>query len=70
METGSLTMERYFWQHVEARMKEEGLSEQQVLDTIKTPGWTGRRARIRREAVYHATPALDRKMAAAGPAAA
>lgn len=40
-------MERTFWEHVEWRMEREGLTEQQVLDTIKTPGYVGRRARVR-----------------------
>ena len=34
-----------FWRHVEFRMEAEGLSEQQVLDTIRTPGYVGRKAR-------------------------
>lgn len=39
--------EREFWEHVELRMDAEGLSEQQVLDTIKSPGYAGRKARQR-----------------------
>jgi len=38
-------MERNFWEHVEWRMEREGLTEQQVLDTIRTPGYAGRKAR-------------------------
>jgi hypothetical protein len=39
------TLERWFWQHVEYQMSETGQTEQQVLDAIKTSGFTGRRVR-------------------------
>jgi hypothetical protein len=40
-------MEHSFWRHVEYIMSQTGETEQQVLDAIKTPGYTGRRARQR-----------------------
>jgi hypothetical protein len=42
-------MERWFWEHVEFQMLRTGETEQQVLDAIKTPGFTGRRARLRNQ---------------------
>jgi hypothetical protein len=39
------TMERWFWQHIEYQMAQTGETEQEVLDAIKTPGFTGRKAR-------------------------
>jgi len=41
------TVERWFWQHVEDQMAKTGETEQEVLNAIKTPGFTGRRARQR-----------------------
>lgn len=38
-------MERWFWQHVEYQMAQTGETEQEVLNTIMTPGFTGRKAR-------------------------
>jgi hypothetical protein len=35
------TVERWFWQHVEDQMAQTGLTEQEVLNAIKTPGFTG-----------------------------
>jgi len=37
--------EQWFWQHVEYQMAQTGATEQEVLDSIKTPGYTGRKAR-------------------------
>jgi hypothetical protein len=42
-------VEQWFWQHVEYQMTQTGESEQEVLDAIKTPGFTGRKARQRRQ---------------------
>ena len=44
------TVERWFWQHVEDQVAETGETEQEVLNAIKTPGLTGRRARHRMQA--------------------
>ncbi len=40
--------EQAFWEHVDYLKQDTGLTEQIVLDQIKTPGFTGRRARQRR----------------------
>lgn len=37
--------DRYFWLWVEDEMKAKDWTEQQVLDSIKTPGYAGRKAR-------------------------
>lgn len=37
--------ERYFWAHVDFTKERTGETEQEVLDAIKTPGFTGRKAR-------------------------
>lgn len=44
------TVERWFREYVESQMLETGETEQQVLDAIKTPGFTGLRARRERKA--------------------
>jgi hypothetical protein len=36
---------RNFWLWVDERVKDTGLTEQQVLDAVKTPGYTGGKAR-------------------------
>lgn len=41
-------MDREFWAWVDFRLSEPdtaGMTEQQFLDTIKRPGWKGRKAR-------------------------
>jgi hypothetical protein len=59
-------MESAFWAWVDRRLSEPdtaGMSEQAFLDGIKTPGWTGMKARTKPAPM----PAIrDRKMAAAG----
>ena len=41
--------EREFWTYVDGRKERTGETEQEVLDGIKTPGYTGRRARQGRQ---------------------
>ena len=74
MERGRMTtMERAFWAWVDRRMTEPdtaGLNEQAFLDTIKTPGWSGMRARTK-SAPANAAPmpaVRDGRMAAANDA--
>jgi hypothetical protein len=38
-------IEGFFWEHVSYQMEVTGRTEQEVLDLIKVPGYTGRRAR-------------------------
>lgn len=38
-------LESAFWEHVEWRMETTGQSEQEVLDSIRQPGFIGRKAR-------------------------
>lgn len=45
-------IEQFFWDHVDFRMEETGWSEQKVLDSIKQPGFTGRRAGTRPPRIY------------------
>lgn len=38
----------YFWEWVDSRLQDPdivGMTEQQFLDTVKMPGWTGMKAR-------------------------
>jgi len=37
--------EQAFWEHVDYLKQRDGITEQEVLDQIKSPGFTGRRAR-------------------------
>lgn len=46
-EEDSRLIERWFWEHVDFKREETGWSEQQVLDSIKQPGFTGRKAGTR-----------------------
>lgn len=42
-------MDRQFWEWVDCRLLDAdtvSMSEQQFLDTVKIPGWTGRKARL------------------------
>lgn len=39
--------EQEFWMHVDYMKESTGKTEQEVLDAIKTPGYTGRKARER-----------------------
>jgi hypothetical protein len=36
------TLERWFWEHVDFQMELTGKSEQEILNAVKTPGFTGR----------------------------
>lgn len=62
--------ERDFWDWVDRRLSDPdcaGLTEQQFLDRISLPGWTGRKARNRSAAPNSACmPIRDFRMAAAG----
>jgi hypothetical protein len=42
-------MERWFWEHVEYRMELTGQTEQEILDSIREPGFTNRIARKKRK---------------------
>lgn len=56
-----------FWAWVDDRIRATGQSEQSILDSIRQPGWTGRRARSSVPARrVIPMPPPDRKMAAAG----
>lgn len=37
--------ERDFWNWIDLHIERSGLSEQEILDRVKTPGYTGRKAR-------------------------
>jgi hypothetical protein len=41
--------EKDFWEHVDYMKEQTGETEQQVLDAIRTPGFTGRKARHGRQ---------------------
>lgn len=60
-----------FWEYVDHQVRVTGRSEQQVLDDIRLPGWTRRKARTNPPAPrVIAMPVRDGRMAAAGPDAA
>jgi hypothetical protein len=62
------TIEMAFWAWVDRRLTEPdtaGMSEQAFLDTVKTPGWIGMRARTAKVKDSESAHFLDRKMAAA-----
>jgi predicted DNA-binding ribbon-helix-helix protein len=42
-------LEEAFWKHMDYEIERTGTSKQAVLDTIKTPGFTGRRATLRKQ---------------------
>lgn len=57
-----------FWNWVDDRVRMSGRSEQEVLDSIRLPGWTGRKARTRIPAAVIEMPVrmYDRRRASAG----
>lgn len=65
---GRAIEDRDFWRYVDEELrKNPGLSEQEFLDKIRMPGWTGRKARTApAPRVVPMPPARDGKKAAAG----
>lgn len=59
--------EKDFWNWVDERLADPtcSMTEQELLDSISLPGWTGRKARNSSARVVQ-MPARDFKMAAAG----
>jgi len=41
-------MESRFWQYIDDEIAQTGKTEQEILDSIKVPGYTGLKARTRR----------------------
>ena len=61
---GKQTMEAACWAWVDRRLAEPdtaGLTEQEFLDTVRTPGWTGMKARTKAAPL----PAIRDRMTAA-----
>ena len=42
-------LEFFFWEHIDFLKSSEGITEQQACDSIRKPGFTGRKARSERE---------------------
>lgn len=46
-ERSNAELEQFFWEHIDYKMERFGMTEQQALDTIQQPGFTGRKAGTR-----------------------
>jgi hypothetical protein len=59
--------ERDFWDYIDDQIRTTDRTEQEILDSISLPGWTGRKARTGAPASrVLSMPLRDRKMDAAG----